>query len=61
LFENDNFRQSIVAALVGRRSSQFVIRERASFSRQVEYDKLADVLRKHMDFYRLKALCSLIG
>jgi len=61
LFENDNFRHSIVAALVGRRSSQFVIREKASFNRQVEYDKLADVLRKHIDIYRLKALCSLTG
>src|SRR6266849_5519315 len=61
LFENDNFRQSIVATLAGRRSSQFVIREKASFNRQVEYDKLADVLRKHIDIYRLKALCSLTG
>src|SRR5713101_2111796 len=61
LFENDNFRQSIVATLAGRRSSQFVIPERASFNRQVEYDKLADVLRKHIDIYRLKALCSLTG
>ncbi len=61
LFENDNFRHSIVTALVGRRSSQFVKLEKASFNRQVEYDKLADVLRKHIDIYRLKALCSLTG
>jgi len=61
LFENDNFRQSIVAALVRRSSSQFVKLEKASFNRQVEYDKLADVLRKHIDIYRLKVLCSLTG
>ena len=61
LFENDNFRQSIVATLVGRRSSQSVKLEKASFNRQVEYDKLADVLRKHIDINRLKALCSLTG
>ncbi len=61
LFENDNFRHSIVAALVGRRSSQFVKLEKASFNRQVEYDKLADVLRRHIDIYQLKALCSLTG
>jgi adenosylcobyric acid synthase len=59
LFENDNFRQSIVATLAGRRSTQLLVSERVSFDRQVEYDKLADRLRKHVDMYRLKALCCL--
>jgi len=59
LFENDTFRQGIVAALAGRRSTQLLVPERVSFDRQVEYDKLADLLRKHVDMYRLKALCNL--
>jgi adenosylcobyric acid synthase len=59
LFENDNFRQSILAALAGRRSAQLVMPEQVSFNRQVEYDKLAGLLRKHIDIHRLKALCNL--
>lgn len=59
LFENDNFRQSIVAALAGRRSAQFVVPDQASFNRQVEYDKLADLLRTHIDIHLLKTLCEL--
>jgi adenosylcobyric acid synthase len=39
LFENDTFRQSMVAALAGRRSAQFVLPEEVSFNRQVAYDK----------------------
>ncbi len=30
-----------------------------SLDRQVEYDKLASLLRKHIDIRRLKALCRL--
>jgi len=59
LFENDTFRQSMIAALAGRRSAQFVLPEQVSFNRQLEYDKLADLLRNHMDIHRLKALCNL--
>jgi adenosylcobyric acid synthase len=59
LFENDNFRQSMVATLTGRRSAQLVVPEGVSFNRQVEYDKLAGLLRQHTDIQRLKALCSL--
>jgi adenosylcobyric acid synthase len=59
LFENDNFRQSIVAALARRRSIQLTVPERVSLNRQVEYDKLASLLRKHIDIRRLKALCRL--
>jgi adenosylcobyric acid synthase len=61
LFENDNFRQSMVAALAGRRSAQLVVPEGVSFNRQVEYDKLAGLLRQHIDIHRLKALCRLTG
>ena len=61
LFENDTFRQSLVAALAGRRSTQFVPLEQVSFNRQLEYDKLADLLRRHMDIPRLKALCNLMS
>ncbi len=61
LLENDNFRQSMVAALAGRRSAQFVMPEQVSFDRQLEYDKLADLLREHIDMHRLKALCNFTG
>ncbi len=59
LFENDNFRQNMIVALAGRRSAQPVVPERVSFNRQVEYDKLAGLLRQHIDIHRLKALCRL--
>jgi adenosylcobyric acid synthase len=59
LFENDNFRQSLVAALARQRSIQLTVPERVSLNRQVEYDKLASLLRKHIDIRRLKALCRL--
>jgi adenosylcobyric acid synthase len=61
LFENDNFRQAILAALVGRRSSQLIMPEQVSFNRHVEYDKLTSLLRQHLDLPRLKALCNLTG
>jgi adenosylcobyric acid synthase len=61
LFENDNFRQSLVAALAGRHPTQLVVPEAVSFDRQVEYDKLAGLLRQHIDIHRLKALCKLTG
>jgi len=61
LFENDNFRQSMVAALAGRRSAQPLLPERVGFNRQLEYDRLADLLRGHIDILRLKALCNLTG
>jgi adenosylcobyric acid synthase len=61
LFENDNFRHSIVGALATRRSTQLVMPEWVSFNRQVEYDKLAGLLRTHIDIQRLRALCGLTG
>jgi adenosylcobyric acid synthase len=59
LFENDNFRQSMIAALAGRRSAQLVLPEGVSFNRHVAYDQLAGFLRQHIDIHRLKALCGL--
>ncbi len=60
LFENDAFLQGIVTALAERRAKHFVTpAEPVSFSRSVEYDKLADVLRTHLDLQQLKTLCNL--
>jgi adenosylcobyric acid synthase len=61
LFDNDRFRQGVVAALAGRRSTPLVVSGQARFNRQAEYDKLAEVLRGHLDIPRLKALCGLVG
>jgi adenosylcobyric acid synthase len=61
LFEDDAFRQGLLAALAGRRPTPLAPQEPVGFSRQHEYDKLADVLRKHIDIPRLKALCDLAG
>jgi adenosylcobyric acid synthase len=61
LFENYHFRQGIVAALTGRRSSPLVVLEPTPFNRHAEYDKLADLLREHLDIRRLKALCQFVG
>ena len=61
LFENDNFRQGVLAALMERRSIQFVELERVSFNRQLEYDKLARLLREHVDIERMRVLCGLSG
>lgn len=61
LFENDHFRQGIVATLAGRRSTPLVVSDLARFNRQAEYDKLAAVLREHLDIRRLKALGRLNG
>jgi adenosylcobyric acid synthase len=59
LFENDSFRRSMLVALAGRRAAQLVMPEQVSFSRQLEYDKLAGLLREHINIHRLKALCAL--
>jgi len=62
LFENDNFRQGIIAALEEQRSATLPITiEMTGFNRQAEYDKLAALLREHLDIERLKALCNLIA
>jgi adenosylcobyric acid synthase len=61
LFENENFRQGMLAALAERRSSTLpIMMEMTGFNRQAEYDKLAALLREHLDIERLKALCNLM-
>ena len=60
LFENDAFRKGIVDVIARRRSMQSVSSERPSFDRQNEYEKLATMLRTHLDIPRLKELCDLI-
>jgi adenosylcobyric acid synthase len=59
LFENDNFRQSVIATLLARRSAQPATVAPVAFNRQLEYDKLAHILRQHLDIQQLKHLCSL--
>jgi adenosylcobyric acid synthase len=59
LFENDHFRYAVVEALTKRRFPQQLYSEPTHFSRQREYDRLADALRQHLDLAYLKALCHL--
>lgn len=59
LFENDHFRQRVVEALAKRRFSQQLYSEPPDFSRQREYDRLADALRRHLDLKYVKVLMGL--
>jgi adenosylcobyric acid synthase len=59
LFENDSFRHGVVAALAKRRFPQQLYLEPIHFSRQQEYDRLADVLRQHLDLKQVKELMGL--
>lgn len=59
LFENDHFRQSIIATLLARRSAQSAEVAPISFNRQLEYDKLAHILRQHLNIPQLKHICGL--
>ena len=58
LFENETFREGLIASLASRRSAPLAISERVPFNRQSEYDKLADLLREHLDMKYLKGLVS---
>ncbi len=58
LFENDAFRRGVLQALAERRSMQ--LGEVAPFDRQVEYDKLAELLQQSLDMRQLKAICDLV-
>jgi adenosylcobyric acid synthase len=57
LFENDHFRHGIVEALAKRRLLSYS--EQTHFSRQREYDRLADLLRQHLDLDQVKTLMDL--
>jgi adenosylcobyric acid synthase len=59
LFENDQFRQSIIATLLVRRCAPVTDTSSITFDRQQEYDKLAQLLRQHLDIQQLKSLCGL--
>jgi adenosylcobyric acid synthase len=59
LFENDSFRQSVIATLLARRSAQPETLTPIPFNRQLEYDKLAHVLRQHLNLQQLKRVCNL--
>lgn len=59
LFENDAFRHAVLAVLRARRGDTApAILE--AFDRQREYDKLAALLRVHLDMAQLKAVCRLL-
>ncbi len=58
LFENDSFRHGIIDAIARRHSIEPI--SPGKFDRQNEYDKLAKMLRAHLDIPRLKMLCNLI-
>lgn len=58
LFENDAFREGLMTSLASRCSISPVISYSAPFDRQREYDKLADLLRAHLDVEYLKGLVS---
>ncbi|HEY4034303.1 MAG TPA: cobyric acid synthase [Ktedonobacteraceae bacterium] len=58
LFENDGFKEGLITALASRRAIPLLKSEQAPFNRQHEYDKLADVLRSHLDIEYLKGLIS---
>jgi adenosylcobyric acid synthase len=60
LFENEAFRRGIIAALAERRSLELVSSDRSGFDRQGEYEKLATMLRAHLDIPRLRELCNLM-
>lgn len=55
-FENDNFRQGVIAALWERHTTEQIAAEPVIFDRQSEYDKLADVLRSSIDIEQIKQI-----
>jgi len=61
LFENTAFQHTIREALLQRKSERSLLPEHPLFSRQSEYDRLADVLRQHLNLRQMKELCHLVG
>ena len=62
LFENTGFRQGVLAALARRRPVPPVdTGEHLAFNRQDEYEKLAAVLRAHLDIAAITRICGLSG
>jgi adenosylcobyric acid synthase len=58
LFENDAFREGLITSLASRRSIPLMASDQVPFNRQSEYDKLADLLRGHLNMGYLKGLIS---
>jgi adenosylcobyric acid synthase len=56
LFENDTFREGVINALASRREISPLKIHKISFNRQQEYDKLASLLRTHLNMEYLKGL-----
>jgi len=56
LFENDHFRHTVIEALAQRQFPHRLYLEQTRFSRQREYDRLADVLRQYLDLEYVKGL-----
>jgi adenosylcobyric acid synthase len=59
LFENDTFRKGIIDVIARRRPIEHVSSNNPRFDRQIEYEKLAVILRTHLDIPQIKALCHL--
>ncbi len=59
LFENEHFRQEILTALAQRRSFQREPLAHVSFSREHDYNRLAEMLRHSLDIHALTTLCQL--
>ena len=58
LFENDTFRNNLITALLARSQNQSdqITNEVRLFDRQPEYDKLAAILKQHLDIPFLKQI-----
>jgi adenosylcobyric acid synthase len=56
LFENDTFREGVINALASRHKISPLKTHKISFNRQQEYDKLASLLRTHLNMEYLKGL-----
>ena len=60
LYENDAFRHGVIAALAARHeTSGSMPVVTSTFDRQREYDKLAAVLRAHLDIDQIRSIITL--
>ena len=59
LYENAHLRQALLIALAERRGIEVDPSTLVHFDRQLEYDRLAQVLREHLDLAQLKQQCEL--
>lgn len=59
LFENEDFRQDMLSVLIQRRSYHHEPLTHVAFSREDEYNRLAQTLRQSLDIHTLTTLCGL--